>query len=266
MNLTLPEKATVALLDPTSLANAELGRVVPALTWSSVALGGALVAGFLIKQEVLGNKNIEQGERGLRRNRGKIVVNKKTGLPTLLVTGKFNFYFKHLSDIVIQNVRTRTTPEEPTASHTLRVQYKGRVVEIVPVIRWRVEDNVTSIMKSLTALSQVNRADTRDTTLEKYVYNEVRGIIAKHLGEFSADSEGQPIITLNRDEGIVPKGVEEKLEALQQHVGVVIEHVSTPTNAPAPDQVLADSFAGRALDTQAQLEMIIGSRQIARRP
>lgn len=56
--------------------------------WSSIALGLTIILGFLLKNEMLGNRNIEQGEYGLLRRWGKIVVDKETGLPRLRTTGR----------------------------------------------------------------------------------------------------------------------------------------------------------------------------------
>lgn len=175
-------------------------------------------------------------------------------------------YVKHVFDYLVQNVRPRSTPSQPTAAHIQRGRYHGRVVEYIPVLKWRVEDDVRSVMKSLVALAQVNRADVHDPTLENYVYNEMCGVIAKCLGEFSPDSEGQPLITVNPSEGVVPNGVLAKLAALKEDVGVVVDQVLTPTNAPTPEQVLFEGLQTQNPGRRLPLGGIMGSRQANRHP
>jgi hypothetical protein len=242
------------------------GELLTTVKWSSLILGFAVGIVFLFKHEVLGNKNIEQGEYGILRRWGKIVVDKETGLPRLRTTGKRHFYVKHASDYLVQNVRARITPDKPTADHLQRGRYHGRVVEYIPVLKWHVEDDVRAVVKSLVALAQVNRADTSDKTLENFVYAQVCGAIAKHLSEFDADDEGQPLITLDPAEATVPKGLMTKLAALREDIGVIVDQVSTPTNAPTPEQVLSEGLQTQNPGKRLPLGAIMGSRQANRRP
>lgn len=234
--------------------------------WSSIAIGLTIVLGFLLKNELLGNRNIEQGEYGLLRRWGKIVVDKETGLPTLRTTGKRHFYIKHVSDYLVQNVRTRITPAKPTADHMQRGIYHGRVVEYIPVLKWRVEDDARSVMKSLVALAQVDRTNVHDPALENYVYAEMCGAIAEGLSTFTTGSEGQPLITIDPSKGVVPNEVLAKLAALKEKVGVVVDQVSTPTIAPTPEQVLSEGLQTHNSGKRLPLGGIMGSRQANRRP
>lgn len=204
------------------------------IKWSSIVVGIGLVVFFLIRNGVLANENIEEGERGFRRRWGKITTNRK-GERTLLLPGKKHFYIRHMYDVVVQSVRVRNTPEEPKYGEPARATLGQTNIWYVLRAKWHVIDEDEAIYKSLTKVYQVNRANEGNDALENYVMNEVYAAVRRSLPEFERDSEGLPVFTVNAYRGHVPYDVAELVMKLEMDLGVSLDSIDPVLLTVAPE-------------------------------
>lgn len=215
----------------TQATNAINGTTVK---WSSIVVGIGLVVFFLIRNGVLANENIEEGERGFRRRWGKITTNRK-GERTLLLPGKKHFYVRHMYDVVVQSVRVRSTPEEPKYGEPARATLGQTNIWYVLRAKWHVIDEDEAIYKSLTKVYQVNRALEGSDALENYVMNEVYAAVRRSLSEFERDFESLPAFTINAYRGYVPYGVAELVMKLEMDFGVSLDSIDPVLLSVAPE-------------------------------
>lgn len=202
--------------------------------WSSIIVGVGLVVFFLIRNGVLANENIEEGERGFRRRWGKITTNRK-GERKLLLPGKKHFYIRHMYDVVVQSIRVRSTPEEPKYGEPARATLGQTNIWYLLRAKWHVIDEDEAIYKSLTKVYQVNRAAEGNDALENYVMNEMNAAIRQSLSEFELDSEGLPAFTINAYRGHVPYAVAELVMRLEMDFGVSLDSVDPVLLTIAPE-------------------------------
>lgn len=204
------------------------------IKWSSIVVGAGVVVFFLIRNGVLANENLEEGERGYRRRWGKITTNRK-GKRTLLFPGKKHFYIRHWYDVVVQSTRVRNTPEEPKYGEPARATLNQANIWYVLCANWRVIDEDEAIYKSLTKVYQVNRAAEGNDALENYVMNEVYAAVRRSLSKFAIDSEGLPVFTINAYRGYVPYEVAKLVMELEMNVGVCLESIDPVLLTIAPE-------------------------------
>ncbi len=220
--------------DPATLSQATDAINGTTIKWSSIVVGIGLVVFFLIRNGVLANENIEEGERGFRRRWGKITTNRK-GERTLLSPGKKHFYVRHMYDVVVQSVRVRNTPEEPKKGEPTRATLDKTNIWYVLRAKWHVIDEDEAIYKSLTKVYQVNRAAEGNDALENYVMNEVEVAVRRSLSEFDRDSEGLPVFTLNTSRGFVPPDIAELVTKLEMDFGVSLDSIDPVLLTVAPE-------------------------------
>lgn len=204
------------------------------IKWSTIIAGIGIVLFFLIRNGVLANENIEEGERGYRRRWGKIVTNRK-GERTLLLPGKKHFYVRHMYDVVVQSVRVRNTPEEPKYGEPARATLGQMNIWYVLRAKWHVIDEDEAIYKSLTKVYQVNRAAEGSDALENYVMNEVYAAVRRSLSEFERDSEGLPAFAVNAYRNHVPYEVAKLVMELEMEYGVSLDGIDPVLLSVAPE-------------------------------
>lgn len=205
------------------------------IKWGAILTGIGLGLYFLLNNGVFANENLEEGERGYRRRWGKIVCDKK-GRRKLLMPGKKHFYVKHWYDVVVQSVRTRSTPETPDYDKPVRATYMGTNIVYVLVVKWRVLDNDEAIYKSLTAVYQVNRAAEGSKALENFVMNEVYRAVGRSLADFTMDDVNRlPVITIDAELTSVPAELSRTIENLEKNYGVRVESIDPLLLAVAPE-------------------------------
>lgn len=206
------------------------------ITWSSVVVGFGVVVFFLIRNGVLANENIEEGERGYRRRWGKVTANRK-GKRTLLLPGKKHFYVRHMYDVVVQSVRVRNTPEEPDYDKPTKASLGAGENNIWYLLRakWHVIDEDTAIYKSVTKVYQVKRAAEGNDALENYVMNEVNVAALQSLSEFDRNPEGLPAFTINAYRGRVPYDIAKLVMELEMDFGVSLDSIGPVLLTIAPE-------------------------------
>lgn len=214
--------------------------VLSAVKWSSIIAGVGLLLFFLVRQGVFAFENLEEGERGFRRRWGKIVVNKKTGEPKLLLPGKRHFYVKYMYDIVVQSVRVRSSPEEPNFDKPIRFAFQRKNAWVVLAVDWQVIDEKMHIYNSITKVYQVKRAQEGNDALENYVLNQTHKALIRCMESFNADVNGLPVITVNQDVGTVPEQLYQLLVRLRETYGVRIHSIDPVLLTHAPEEAIRD--------------------------
>lgn len=203
------------------------------IKWSSIVVGVGIVVFFLIRNGVLANENIEEGERGYRRRWGKI-TNRK-GKRKLLLPGKKHFYVRHMYDVVVQSTRIRSTPEEPKKGEPTRATLGQINIWYALRVKWHVIDEDEAIYKSLTKVYQVNRAAEGNDALENYVRNEVDATVLRSLSEFERDSENLPAFEVSARRGHVPYEVAKLVMELETEYGVSLDGIDPVLLSVAPE-------------------------------
>lgn len=204
------------------------------IKWGAILTGIGLGLYFLLNNGVFANENLEEGERGYRRRWGKIISGKKGR--KVLMPGKKHFYVKHWYDVVVQSVRTRSTPETPDYDKPVRATYLGKNILYVLVVKWRVLDTDDAIYKSLTAVYQVNRAAEGSKALEHFVMNEVYRAVGRSLSDFIMDrATPLPVIKIDAEHSNVPAELSRTITDLEENYGVRVESIDPVLLAVAPE-------------------------------
>lgn len=216
--------------------------VFTAIKWSTIVVGAALGLGFLLKNKVIGNENLEEGERGFRRRWGKVITKRRTKERKLLFPGKKHLYIKHYHDVLVQSVRVRTSPQEPDLSKFVRATYHGTNICYLLQLDWHVIDEEKAIHRSLTSVHQVNRAREGDDALENFVVGRVNRAIFSCLNELSRDSQGLPIFSVDLGDEELPARLRAVLVTLRDNYGVSVLDASPVLCTVAPEERLRGSL------------------------
>ncbi len=117
-----------------------------------------------IKFNVLKVLTIQEGETGLLVRRGKVVIDKKTGLPRIVNSDRYQLHIAVWRHIAVVNNRERVVD---LGSLPVTIGSETWVVPLVLV--WSINGDPESMRDALTKVSDGNRFDEKFGALEKMI-------------------------------------------------------------------------------------------------
>jgi hypothetical protein len=119
---------------------------------------------LLVRFNIVKVLTIQEGETGLLVRRGKVKLDKKTGLPKLVNTDRYQLHVAIFRHIAIVNNRAR-----PLELGSIPFTVGGESWTAPLSLNWSIRGDAVSMRNALTKVSDGNRFDEKFTALEAMV-------------------------------------------------------------------------------------------------
>ena len=179
--------------DVTNLASATtggLGRIGDFVKTTGIlsVIGGL---GFiLLKFNIVKVLTIQEGETGLLVRRGKVVIDKKTGLPRIVNADRYQVHVAIFRHIAVVNNRERTLH---LGSLPVTVEDETWVAPLV--VNWSIRGDAVSMRDALTKVSDGNRFDEKFEALEAMIREQCIAALPPAFAEARLMNNGSaPVI------------------------------------------------------------------------